>query len=240
MRSLEERAFNAWPAQQNVIVGGWLLRYAGGITKRANSVNALAPTGRFAEVQAFAEDFYGARGLATIFRLTPLAGEEADPLLAESGYRRVDPCQVMTTAIGPGLCADDEISILPTADDAWCAGYAAANGIAPHQIGGHTRILQSIALPCAYALLRSRGQPVACGLAVAERGMIGLFDIATLPAFRRQGAGRRVVDSLLAWGRSQGAGEAYLQVFADNEPAQRLYEGLGFTERYAYHYRVKP
>ncbi|MGY8960570.1 MAG: hypothetical protein ACKVKG_13845 [Alphaproteobacteria bacterium] len=36
-----------------------------------------------------------------------------------------------------------------------------------------------------------------------------------------------------------GAGEAYLQVLSDNKIAQNLYESLGFSEAYRYHYRIK-
>jgi len=42
VRGLEERAFNAWPALQTVLVDGWAFRWANGYTKRANSANALA------------------------------------------------------------------------------------------------------------------------------------------------------------------------------------------------------
>jgi len=45
------------------------------------------------------------------------------------------------------------------------------------------------------------GSPIAYGLAVVERGMVGLFDIVTVSEARRRGAGRLLVKSLLAWGR---------------------------------------
>jgi GNAT superfamily N-acetyltransferase len=79
---------------------------------------------------------------------------------------------------------------------------------------------------------------VAYGLAVAERGMVGLFDLVTVPDKRRQGYGRRLMSALLQWGKTQGATTAYLQVTTVNHPAIALYEALGFREAYRYHYRV--
>ena len=40
--TLEHLAFNAWPALRVVVQGNWLLRFADGYTKRANSINALS------------------------------------------------------------------------------------------------------------------------------------------------------------------------------------------------------
>ena len=57
------------------------------------------------------------------------------------------------------------------------------------------------------------------------------------PRERGKGHGRRVVLSALKWARLRGARQAWLQVEADNLAARRLYETIGFTEVYRYHYR---
>ena len=43
VRRLEELAFRSWPALETRDIAGWRLRFAGGYTKRANSINALRP-----------------------------------------------------------------------------------------------------------------------------------------------------------------------------------------------------
>ncbi len=62
--SIEERGFNSWPALQIVMAEGWILRFAAGHTRRANSVNPIAPVEReFARLVALAEALYTAQGL---------------------------------------------------------------------------------------------------------------------------------------------------------------------------------
>ena len=134
--------------------------------------------------------------------------------------------------------ADPAVSLQPAVDQGWSDGYAAANDVPERWRRTHHRMLESIQLPTAFATLREEGEDLARGLAVLDRGMVGLFDIVTLPAARRRGAARRLVGALLDWGRAQGASGAYLQVVAANAPAIPLYEQFGYREAYRYHYRV--
>ena len=41
IRELEQKAFQAWPALETRVNSGWMQRFAGGYTKRANSINAI-------------------------------------------------------------------------------------------------------------------------------------------------------------------------------------------------------
>lgn len=68
---------------------------------------------------------------------------------------------------------------------------------------------------------------MACGWLVLDELHITL--VAVDPAHRRRGLGRRVLQQLLADGRSLGAERATLEVSADNAAAQVLYAGSGFT-----------
>ncbi|MEN9753602.1 MAG: tRNA ((37)-N6)-threonylcarbamoyltransferase complex transferase subunit TsaD [Actinomycetota bacterium] len=52
--------------------------------------------------------------------------------------------------------------------------------------------------------------------------------IAVSPALRGKGFGRKLMDRLLTEARALRAGEIFLEVRADNEVAQNLYESLGF------------
>lgn len=60
-------------------------------------------------------------------------------------------------------------------------------------------------------------------------------DVLTIgvdPAYRRQGAGKALMDALLSCAEEKGVKEVFLEVRAGNEAARRLYEQCGFTLLY--------
>lgn len=239
IRALEERAFNAWPALETLLVDGWVLRFSCGFTKRANSINAWLPQVQVEEIAARAAPLYSNAGLPLIFRVSPLAGPDSDQWLSQQGFLRLDETVVMVAPIG-AVDSDAAVSVSSAPDKSWSDGFAAANRVPEAHRQTHDLMLSRIRTPAAFASLLFGGRPAAFGLAVVERGMIGLFDIVTAPEDRRQGIARRLVTSLLAWGRLHGATRAYLQVVASNAPAISLYGQLGFAEVYRYHYRIAP
>ena len=237
IRALEERSFNAWPARQSVLLGGWVLRLSDGHTKRANSANAVNPVGSFDEVREAAEALYARHNLPAVFRLSPLAAPEIDKSLDDAGYVGFDPSLVLSIVLESSY-ANGDVRIEETPSAAWLEGFAAANGIGPKHRATHDRMVSSIALPSAFATFFEDGEAIGFGLAVYERQAIGLFDIVVAPHKRGRGNGRRLTHALLQWGRQMGAQNAYLQVRAQNEGARKLYAGIGFQEVYRYHYRV--
>lgn len=241
LRDLEERAFNAWPARQTVFHQGWVFRLSGGYTKRANSVNALVPGAPFDGVREAAAALYARHGLPAVFRISPLAPAEADKELAEAGYQHFDPSLVLHRPLARGGVAQPDGSTLisTSPSNAWLEGFAAANSVPLHHRALHNSMLDNIAHPAAFALQHDdQGRAVGFGLGVLERGAVGLYDLAVAPEHRGGGRGRALVQALLQWAADAGAASAYLQVRAQNTPALRLYESMGFKTAYSYHYRV--
>jgi len=99
---IEAASLNAWPALEQILYDGWVLRFSDGYTKRANSVNSLyeakLPSGT-AETETkvqFAEQCYRDRGMPVIFRITPFSvPRDLDAFLEQRGYARLDPTRVM-------------------------------------------------------------------------------------------------------------------------------------------------
>lgn len=244
IRALEERAFNAWPARQTVFHRGWVFRLSGGYTKRANSANALVPGAPFDGVREAAAALYARHGLPAVFRISPLAPAEADQELADAGYQHFDPSLVLHRPLALGGAGsvgkpDGSTGISTLASSAWLEGFAVANSVPLHHRALHNSMLDNIAHPAAFALQHdAQGQPVGFGLAVLERGAVGLYDLAVAPEHRGGGRGRALVLALLHWAAEAGATSAYLQVRAQNTAALRLYESMGFKTAYGYHYRV--
>ena len=243
IRTIEELSLNAWPAQQNLLIDGWLLRFSGGYTRRANSVNPLYPSTMALDgkIQA-CEEAYRQQGLPTIFKLTPTSQPpELDARLASLGYRREADTSVQTRALsGFAAPTDPDLLLEDHLNDAWLAAYARMSASQPAQLSQHRAILMAIQPQTCFAALQMQGQTVACGLAVCQNGRVGFYDILVDSAYRQQGLGERLMRGLLSWGQSQcQAHSAYLQVMHNNPPALRLYAKLGFRESYTYWYRVK-
>jgi ribosomal protein S18 acetylase RimI-like enzyme len=234
--ALEERGFNAWPARLTVISGGWIFRLSDGQTKRANAASALCPSVPFAETLAEAEALYPRHDLPVLFRLSPLAGTDTDRLLAESGYDRLDPSLVLTVPLS-GTAAPADVIVTPTPTESWLDGIARAEDLSVAARVLHAHRIAAVAKPAGFATVHCGNDPVGFGMAVHDRGMIGLFGLVVSPSARGHGAGRRLTAGLMQWGRASGATGAWLQVTEANHAARRLYTGLGFREIYRYHYR---
>jgi hypothetical protein len=239
IRQIEEAGMNAWPAHQQMLYDGWVLRFANGYTKRANSVMPVyASTQDLAAKIGYCEDVYRQVGLPLIFRLTPLAQENLDQALKVRGYKKLHPTRVMTLSLADWHLSASQASIRVLPLEQWMGVFSEISGSLAEKQPAHTQILRNILNPHLTAALEISGKWVACGLGVLEREWYGLFDIVTHPDYRRQGVGTRLVAGMLDWVKSQGARKSYLQVMENNAPALGLYAKLGYTDAYGYWYRV--
>lgn len=251
VREIEERSLRAWPPRHVLDVGGWEVRFAGGYTGRANSVNPWGPArGDLDRNVRRCEDLFRERELRPVFRITPAVDPpDLDAVLERRGYvRRSETAVLIREPAGVSGAPDPapatrgrpdaELTILESVTPDWLASISKWVGVPPEREPLHRAILEAIRPPAAFALLRAGGENVACGLAVREPPWVGLFDLATAPERRGRGFGTSLVTGLLGWGAAGGAPRAYLQVVAGNDPAIRLYRRLGFREAYPYWYRV--
>ena len=248
IQQLETLAANAWPAAESAELAGWRLRYAAGVTRRANSVWPNEAVGEVpvAEKVAAVAAFYRARNLPARYQMSPAAQPaDLDDYLAVQGYvataHTAVQAALVTTILAktPPLRLHPEfvIEVAEEFDEGWFAAYA--DFAEENAAGFATRaeIIQRIASPTGFALLRIDDQPAAVGLGVVDAGWLGIFCMGTAPTFRRRGAARAILRTLTIWAQMQGAEAAYLQVMDSNTAARPLYASIGFQTLYHYHYR---
>ncbi|HEX7643119.1 MAG TPA: GNAT family N-acetyltransferase [Burkholderiaceae bacterium] len=241
-KTLEECAFRALPAPRTQVFDGWVVRLAGGGPKRANSVNVVdTSTLPLAHKIGHCEQLFLEQGLAPTFRLTWHEVDAGlDALLAARGYVRQDESIVMTLALD-AIDTTDMASAACTllAADEWLQLLPRIDQGTPERKRKHVELLRRLDLPALYGAVETSGEYHAMGLVVIDDDYAGLFDIATLPGFRRRGYARSLTRALLHGAKRQGAKSAYLQVVAGNSEAVTLYASLGFADCYRYWYRVR-
>jgi GNAT superfamily N-acetyltransferase len=239
---VEEACLNAWPALRQVLFGGWVLRFSGGLTRRANSANPLGiERSDPAALIVSCEALYRHHRQPTIFRLPSLIGLGVDECLAARGYSDEGHSLVLYAGCGAIPAErDSAVRLLsrPTAE--WFAAMAALQGHTNRQAQLYRRIVRALAVPAAFAVLVDDGGVGALAFGAIHRGLICYESVVTDPQRLRRGYARRVVASLAAWAAEHGATGVCLEVEAANSPALALYDRLGFSELYRYHYRRQP
>lgn len=235
---LEELAFRGWPALESRTVDGWRLRFSGGYTKRANSINALHP--RMPVDIAKLEAPYLERNQVPVWRLSPLAPAGVSDELAARGYGKIERSLVQVCPLHDRFAADPAVVIHPRPTPAWLDAFATHSPVRPEHRETMRSMLLSIAPQAGFAFVEENGKPMAMAIGAVEGDHMGLFDVLVMPYARRQGLARRVTESLYAWAWGLGTRFAYLQVVATNAAAMPLYEAQGFRTAYAYEYMLPP
>lgn len=240
-RRIEEVSLNSWPALQQILFDGWILRFSEGYTKRANSVNPLfASSMDVGEKVDTCERLYVERGLPPVFRLTSFSSPAGlDEVLERRNYQKVAPTSVLHLDLkGYTVQSTPSAELRHEQLEDWLDIFCRFSGSPVEKHQAHKKILQAIPGKRFLASLTDAGQVVACGLGVLENGCFGLFDLITDPQWRNEGYGTLLVSSLLRWAQGEGSLHAYLQVVKSNALARRLYAKFGFREAYPYWYRV--
>jgi N-acetylglutamate synthase len=239
---VEETCLNAWPALRQVLLGGWVLRFSGGLTRRANSANPLGVRGPDADdLIASCEGLYRHHRLPTIFRLPSIINPGIDARLAAQRYSSEGLSLVLHADIGavPAI-RDPDVQLLSRPTPQWLAAMAQLQRHTKRQAGLYRRIIGRLAIPAAFAIRSDESGIAALAYGAIQDGLICYESVVTDPSRQRRGYARQVIGSLAAWAADRGVRGACLEVEAANAPARALYEGLGFAELYRYHYRRAP
>ncbi|OUE23891.1 ribosomal-protein-alanine N-acetyltransferase [Clavibacter michiganensis] len=249
---LDHLADRGWPAEHRESHGGWILRAAGGVTKRANSALPAGPVDDPAAALDRAEAFAREHGIAACVQVSP-ASEPADlaALLTARGYApeartlvQVQDAAAAAEALRPGsgrdaLDADLVVTVDDAPDDAWLDVWWSVDGrggSAEREVA--RRIL--VRGPALYAAVRAGDRVLATARLALVDGWGGLFAVATRPEARRRGLSRAAMGAAVRVGLDRGITGLWLQVVEENAGAQALYARLGFTTASRYAYWTRP
>jgi N-acetylglutamate synthase len=230
LRALERLHVRAWPAFETARVDGWLWRFSGGGSQRANSASTIDFSGGDpAAALDRVEVLYRAKGMPAQVQVCDASVPEGlDDLLRARGYGRGDTTLTMVKAITP-MAAPPDVEIAASAGADWREVYLGAITESRRKV--NARIIETIPEPRAFFACRRDGSVISTALGVAdasgERAIIECM--ATRAEARRQGGAQAVLRALERWAGEQGARSLGLQVVAANAPALALYRGLGFV-----------
>ena len=241
MRILEEVAMNAWPALEQILYDGWVLRFSNDFTGRANSVNPLYRSTIDIKTKiSTCKEIYRKKDLKARFRLTAFfTPKSLDQVLEKLGFIKSENILVMSKPLekrGLGYSrGKGEIKIVSIWE--WIQAYYLLNQEDKKYLETHYAMLQRITNPVLPALFKQEGETVACGFGVLERKFFGLFNIYTHKAHRNKGVANKLIREMFEWAESKGAETSYLQVDESNIVARNLYKKIGFNNAYPYWYR---
>jgi ribosomal protein S18 acetylase RimI-like enzyme len=233
---LDQICNSTWPATENLENSGWLMRAAGGVTNRANSVLPLiasleaGPLKDFSEKLAIVQEFYRHRNLPTIFQVALPTWQVLYEKLLSIGAVETLRGNTMVT----DLTSDKQK--IPTGIDIVKSNQLSTDWLEVHPTPGIEKIL--LGCTATYLTVVKDGHTVAaCRIALANEWS-SITRVYVHQEFRGQGLGKAIVAAALEASFEQGATKAVLQVEASNAIAIGVYESLGFNFHHEYSYLV--
>lgn len=245
--AVQRIAARGWPGSAQRRLGGWLLRFGGGDTKRANSVLVAGTLDRpLGDAIEAVRDAYEAEGLRPTAQISfPLTGPtdpatDVDAELARRGWELVEPSITYVAdlrrlpALTPGPAPEVRTSWRDAPSPEWSA-------LADADRRGPAKDVLTAA-PARYLVLTGAddGRPVARARLAIVDDWGGVSDVVVAPALRRRGLGRAAMDAVVVEARRLGLRFGYLQVVQANTAAVGLYDAGGWRPHHRYHYRVAP
>ena len=223
-----------WPATEELENSGWLMRAAGGVTNRANSVLPLVADleagslTNFAEKLAFAQKFYSQRNLPTIFQVAiPTWQVLAEKLRSMGAVETIHGNTMVANLTSAKLSVPTGIEIVQS-------DQISKDWLEVQPTPGIVNVMSRCA--ATYLTVVKNGKAIAtCRFALAK-GWSSITRVYVNQDFRGEGLGKAIVAAALQASFEQGATKALLQVEATNAVAIGVYESLGFNFHHEYSY----
>ncbi|AXT85738.1 hypothetical protein C6I20_11430 [Aeromicrobium sp. A1-2] len=225
-----------WPAIDSAQLGDWELRASRGFTGRGNSVAVHGSAGLpFVDAVDQVRNFYATHKIPALAQL--VVGSSAEREFLDAGWvpKRdyYGGAVVQVADLHATYPRDREAVVSDVVDDEWLAAYRRADEdpVTAREVLQAPRTVGFVSI----------GTPVRAIARIVVTGeWAGISAVEVDPDARRQGLGRRIVDTSLAWAVEHGADKAYLQTMRSNWVALALYEPYGFVDHHDYRYLEPP
>lgn len=245
IRALELAAADGWPGIEHTWIDGWLTRYGGGFTRRANAAAPLGQAHRIGDLHSGdtadrLRGWYADRGLPLTLLLPDRLGS------APGGWSVSPQVQVMAADVA-NLTLPDGASLVSVSAEPgpdWLRLYHYRGARLPAQAPSTLAAVLSGELG-----FGALGDPATGPLAIARaavtqapdgRRWVGLAAVEVAPEHRRRGLGMLICAEMIRWGRDRGATHTYVQVDVHNAAALALYRTLGLVDHHRYRYATAP
>lgn len=237
IEAIERAAAIAWPAIERTTMGEWVVCAGDGFSRRRNSVVPVGAIpdeleGRLSDVTSW----YEARGLDTLYRITPLCDPAIDQMLAARGFAFETPTLVMSRSLQP---EESPINVAesPIATEDWIAAELSALDIDRSLTGPWLSAIEAVPSPAAFVTVGEGTSTAGAGLGVVIDRLLGVFEVAVHPQHRRRGHARSIMSALHSFGLREGAETVFLQVIEEDDATVSLYQSLGYEISHRYWYR---
>ena len=246
---LDQLMAASWPAATVEAHGGWAFRHTAGVTRRANSVLISDEVPDIDEAIAAAEDFYRRRGASSTFMVSDAScPPEVVVGLESAGYVAQSPTWILAAdadeidLASPQPSSNWVAEVAQAASDSWFDCYWAVESgrHQPTAIEVYRNQLLKPDAPARFVTVTRSGQPVAVGQVVVVGGWGCVQCLATSTTARRQGAGRAVLNELVAQSAELGARGLFAAVMVDNDASLALCTGVGLRRAHQYRYYLGP
>ena len=246
---LEGLGRRAWPSLEIEALDGWILGTSGAYTRRANAVwPVLDGEQPLSERVERSEAFYAARNRRAVFKLQPAARPSTlDEFLDERGYRRTSETIVKTLELDffaeRASKRSASVAVREPFEADWFEASVSLGKVDEDRRDDYRAIidhLEATGIKRLFGRAERDSRIASLALGCLVDGVVSLVEVATAEQDRGQRLAEHVLRAIIQKARAKGAARALLSVEADNSSARRLYERLGFVERYRYWYREAP
>ena len=230
--AIEEAGYDTWTADETTEMAGWTLYSNGGFTRRVNCATASGSPASDPDTRGVVNEWLSKRGGRSVVRVTPQLSASTIAAVTDGwGYVPMDDTVVMTkpTGLSPG---PEGVQVVGCDDPGFLSDVAALNQRPDSSFDAWGRMMTRVTHRAAGLWVPSQ----AVGLVVKSGEFVAVYSVAVAPEDRRKGLARAIMGAADVWATERNCATSFLQVVGNNQRALALYETLGFTEVYRYHY----